>query len=38
MLYLGSFLPFNFIIVQAKELGVSNSLAQYLVSIVNAAS
>ncbi|RKL42731.1 hypothetical protein BFJ63_vAg8426 [Fusarium oxysporum f. sp. narcissi] len=38
MLYLGSFLPFNFIIVQAKELGVSDSLAQYLVSIVNAAS
>ncbi|KAF9774569.1 hypothetical protein IL306_007401 [Fusarium sp. DS 682] len=38
MLYLGSFLPFNFIIVQAKELGVSDHLAQYLVSIVNAAS
>lgn len=38
MLYLGSFLPFNFIIVQAKALGVSPNLAQYMVSIVNASS
>ncbi|KAF4968459.1 hypothetical protein FSARC_4153 [Fusarium sarcochroum] len=38
MLYLGSFLPFNFIIVQAKALGVSPSLAEYLVPIVNASS
>ncbi|KAF4446989.1 hypothetical protein F53441_9460 [Fusarium austroafricanum] len=38
ILYLGSFLPFNFIIVQAKALGVSPGLAQYMVPIVNAAS
>ncbi|KAM0347549.1 hypothetical protein ACHAP4_011312 [Fusarium culmorum] len=38
LLYLGSFLPFNFIIVQAKALGVSPNLAEYMVPIVNAAS
>ncbi|OBS26132.1 hypothetical protein FPOA_00075 [Fusarium poae] len=38
LLYLGSFLPFNFIIVQAKALGVSPKLAEYMVPIVNAAS
>lgn len=38
MLYLGSFLPFNFIIVQAKALGISPGLAEYMVPIVNAAS
>ncbi|RBR20138.1 uncharacterized protein FIESC28_05417 [Fusarium coffeatum] len=38
MLYLGSFLPFNFIIVQAKALGISPGLSEYMVPIVNAAS
>ncbi|KAI1734170.1 major facilitator superfamily domain-containing protein [Xylaria scruposa] len=36
--YVGAFLPFNFIIVEAKEIGVPNSLTKYLVPIVNAAS
>ncbi|KAF5000922.1 hypothetical protein FGRMN_1379 [Fusarium graminum] len=38
VLYLGSFLPFNFIIVQARALGVSPHLAGYMVPIVNASS
>ncbi|KAH8805460.1 monocarboxylate permease-like protein [Xylogone sp. PMI_703] len=38
LLYLGAFLPFNFTIVQAKEAGMSANLADYLVSIINAAS
>jgi MFS family permease len=38
LIYFGAFLPFNFIIVQAKEAGMSTSLANYLVPIVNAAS
>ncbi|KAM0550202.1 hypothetical protein ACHAPJ_009050 [Fusarium lateritium] len=38
MLYLGSFLPFNFIIVQAKALGISPSLSEYMVPIINASS
>ncbi|KAL9564076.1 hypothetical protein ACKAV7_011789 [Fusarium commune] len=38
MIYLGSFLPFTFIIVQADALGVSRNLAEYLVSIINASS
>lgn len=37
-LYLGGFLPFNFIIAQAKAGGTSTELADYLVPIVNAAS
>lgn len=37
-LYLGGFLPFNFIITQAIENGMSPDLAGYLVPIVNAAS
>ncbi|KAI0157869.1 monocarboxylate permease-like protein [Hypoxylon sp. FL1284] len=37
-LYIGAFLPFTFIIVQAKEAGASASLTDYLVPIVNAAS
>jgi MFS family permease len=36
--YIGGFLPFNFIIVQARAQGMSTSLAGYLVSILNAAS
>lgn len=36
--YVGAFLPFNFIIVQAKEEGMPTELTNYLVSIVNAAS
>jgi MFS family permease len=36
--YLGGFLPFNFIIVEARANGMSESLAFYLVAIVNASS
>ncbi|KAI1373407.1 major facilitator superfamily domain-containing protein [Hypoxylon crocopeplum] len=36
--YVGAFLPFNFIIVQAKEAGVETNLTNYLVPIINAAS
>ncbi|KAH8700976.1 major facilitator superfamily domain-containing protein [Talaromyces proteolyticus] len=38
LIYFGAFLPFNFIIVQAKEAGMSTDLANYLIPIVNAAS
>lgn len=38
LLYLGGFLPFNFVIVQAQANGMSASLAGYLVSIINASS
>ncbi|KAM3512697.1 hypothetical protein MY11210_003650 [Beauveria gryllotalpidicola] len=38
IIYLGGFLPFNFIITQAKAEGMSPHLAMYMVSIVNAAS
>ncbi|RDW85368.1 hypothetical protein BP5796_03693 [Coleophoma crateriformis] len=37
-IYIGGFLPFTFIIVQAEAVGMSANLASYLVSIVNAAS
>jgi MFS family permease len=37
IIYLGGFLPFNYIIVQAQEQGMSENLASYLVSIINAA-
>ena len=37
-IYLGGFLPFNFIIVYAEAKGMSAELASYLVPIVNAAS
>lgn len=36
--YLGAFLPFNFIIVQAKAAGMPLYLTEYLVPIINAAS
>ncbi|KAI0469621.1 major facilitator superfamily domain-containing protein [Xylaria cf. heliscus] len=36
--YVGAFLPFNFIIVEAKEVGVPLNLTDYLVPIINAAS
>ncbi|KAJ3478961.1 hypothetical protein NLG97_g8443 [Lecanicillium saksenae] len=38
MIYIGAFLPFNFIIVQAKAQGMSPNLAGYMVSIINASS
>ncbi|KAH8646251.1 monocarboxylate permease-like protein [Xylariales sp. PMI_506] len=38
LLYVGAFLPFNFVIVQAKEAGMSTTLADYLIPIVNATS
>ncbi|KAF2424426.1 monocarboxylate permease-like protein [Tothia fuscella] len=37
-LYLGGFLPFNFLIVEAQANGMSTQLAGYLVPITNAAS
>ncbi|KAI1178864.1 major facilitator superfamily domain-containing protein [Nemania sp. FL0916] len=36
--YVGAFLPFNFIIVEAKTIGVPANITDYLVPIVNAAS
>lgn len=36
--YVGAFLPFNFIIVEAKEAGTPTNITDYLVSIINAAS
>lgn len=36
--YIGGFIPFTFIIVQARARGMSASLAGYLVSILNATS
>lgn len=36
--FLGMFLPFNYIILEAVHYGMSPNLAQYLPSILNAAS
>lgn len=35
--FFGNFLPFNFLILQAQEEGMSTSLSNYLLAIVNAA-
>jgi predicted MFS family arabinose efflux permease len=37
-IYVGGFLPFTFIVVQARAQGMSSGLAGYLVAILNAAS
>ena len=37
LMYLGAFLPFTYVIIQAKEEGMPASLAQYLVPVVNSA-
>lgn len=37
-IYIGGFLPFNFLIVQGQASGMSLDLAQYLIPILNAAS
>lgn len=37
-IYIAGFLPFNYLIVQAKASGMSVSLAGYLISILNASS
>jgi hypothetical protein len=37
-IYIGGFIPFTFVIVQARKQGMSDNLASYLVSILNAAS
>ncbi|KAH8598926.1 monocarboxylate permease-like protein [Bisporella sp. PMI_857] len=37
-IFFGGFLPFNFVIVQARAEGMSANLAGYLVPIINAAS
>jgi MFS family permease len=37
-IYLGGFLPFTFVILQARNEGMSAALAGYLVSILNGAS
>jgi hypothetical protein len=36
--YLGGFLPFTFLIIQAQAEGMSTNLAGYLIPIMNAAS
>ena len=36
LFFLGFFLPFNFIILQGQEQGMSANLAQYLIPILNA--
>lgn len=38
LLYLGKYLPFNYIIVQAEYEGMSAALAGYLIPILNGAS
>ncbi|KAL1988396.1 hypothetical protein VTN96DRAFT_10079 [Rasamsonia emersonii] len=38
LFFLGMFLPFNFIILEAERWGMSPSLANYLIPILNAAS
>ena len=38
VIYLGAFLPFNFIILQAEIEGMPTQLANYMVPILNAAS
>ena len=38
LFFLGMFLPINYIITEAQHFGMSDSLAQYLVPILNAAS
>ncbi|KAH8151566.1 uncharacterized protein LAJ45_04187 [Morchella importuna] len=36
--FFGMFLPFNYIVVSAKQNGMSTTLANYMVSVLNAAS
>lgn len=36
LFFIGMFLPFNFIILQAKQQGMSPSLVPYLLPIINA--
>ena len=36
MFFFGMFLPFNYIVVSARHNGMSNGLANHLVSILNA--
>ncbi|RDL31922.1 uncharacterized protein BP5553_09324 [Venustampulla echinocandica] len=38
LFFFGTFLPFNYIILQAQKHGMSNNLSVYVVSILNAAS
>ncbi|OAG40151.1 hypothetical protein AYO21_05629 [Fonsecaea monophora] len=38
LVYFSIFLPYNYVIVQAKEAGMSAGFVQYLVPIMNAAS
>jgi MFS family permease len=38
LFFIGMFLPFNFIILQAKQQGMSPSLVPYLLPIINAVS
>jgi MFS family permease len=37
LFFFGTFLPFNFLILQAQEEGMSTGLSNYLLSILNAA-
>ncbi|KAJ1325704.1 MFS transporter MCT family aspergillic acid transporter [Microdochium nivale] len=36
--FLGMFLPFNFLIIQAQQNGISQTLVPYIIPILNAAS
>ncbi|KAG9245451.1 major facilitator superfamily domain-containing protein [Calycina marina] len=36
--FFGTFLPFNYVALQAQELGMSKHLSQYLLAMLNAAS
>lgn len=38
LFFMGMFLPINYIILEAVSYGMNPNLAQYLVSILNAAS
>lgn len=38
LFFMGMFLPINYIILEGIEYGINPNLAQYLVSILNAAS
>ncbi|KIW86737.1 uncharacterized protein Z519_12650 [Cladophialophora bantiana CBS 173.52] len=38
LVYFSIFLPYNYVIVQAREAGMSSTFVQYLVPIMNAAS
>ncbi|KAF2135279.1 uncharacterized protein K452DRAFT_281766 [Aplosporella prunicola CBS 121167] len=38
MFSFGLFLPFNFLVLQAQSIGMSNDLSEYMIAVLNAAS